>query len=34
MRWGQILIAYLIGSFFGITQILGMLRGGTRNLGG
>lgn len=27
MRWGQILLAYLVGSFFGISQILSMLRG-------
>lgn len=29
MRWGQLLIAYLIGSFFGVMQILNLLRGVT-----
>jgi hypothetical protein len=27
MRWGQLLIAYLLGSFFGVMQILNLLRG-------
>lgn len=27
MRWGQILVAYLIGSFFGIMQVLALLKG-------
>jgi hypothetical protein len=27
MKWGQILIAYLIGSFFGLMQLLNMAKG-------
>lgn len=35
MHWGQILVAYLIGSFFGLFQVLAMLKGlGGRKAGG
>lgn len=27
MHWGQILIAYLVGSFFGVMQLLNLVKG-------
>lgn len=27
MHWGQILIAYLLGSFFGVMNVLALLKG-------
>lgn len=27
MNWFQILVAYLIGSFFGVSQLLGLVKG-------
>jgi hypothetical protein len=29
MRWGQILVAYIVGSFFGVAQLLAMFKGMT-----
>jgi hypothetical protein len=29
MHWGQIIIAYLVGSFFGIMQLLNLFKGFT-----